>query len=102
MDMAEHYVFAAADNFDMTIENNPIFLNCLPSEFGATKDYWEDKDIPSGHLLNATYTCQATENQVQFHQTMKVVSVDTRSDEFQSMFQNSIANPPLKNPGSPK
>jgi hypothetical protein len=34
MDMAEHYVVVAADNFDMTIENNPIFLNCLPSEFG--------------------------------------------------------------------
>ena len=51
-DMAEHYVVNANDNFGTTREGHPKFANFLPSEFGATKDYWEDKGIPSGCLLN--------------------------------------------------
>ncbi len=78
----------------MTREGHQWFLNWLPSEFGATKDYWEGKGIPSRRLLNATYTCPATGNQLQVHQTMNGVPVDTRSEEFQIMYQNFIAYPP--------
>jgi hypothetical protein len=74
----------------MTIEGHPRFLNILPSKFGATKDYWEEKSIPSGRLLNTTYTCPATGNQIQVHQTMIGVPVNTGSDEFQVMYQNLI------------
>ena len=89
--MAEHYVFNANDNFGTTREGHPKFANFLPSEFGATKDYWEEKDIPPGRLLTATYTCPHTGNQIQVHQTMNGVPVDTRTDEFQIMYQNFIA-----------
>ena len=41
MDMAEHYVVTATDDFGMTREGHPGFRNWLPSEFGATKNYWE-------------------------------------------------------------
>jgi hypothetical protein len=40
MDMAEHNVVTATENLGMTREGHPRFLNLLPSEFGATKDYW--------------------------------------------------------------
>jgi hypothetical protein len=42
-DMVERYVVTATDNYGMTREGYPRFLNWLPSEFGATKDYWEEK-----------------------------------------------------------
>ena len=63
-DMGEHYIVTTSDNYGMTREGHPRFLNWLPSEFGATKDYWEGKGIPPGRLLNATYTCPATGNQI--------------------------------------
>jgi hypothetical protein len=93
-DMVEHYIVTTSDNYGMTREGHPRFLNWLPSEFGATKDYWEGKGIPPGRLLNATYTCPATGNQIQVHQTMNGVPVDTRAEEFQIMYQNFIAYPP--------
>jgi hypothetical protein len=68
MNMVEHYVVTTSDNYGMTSEGHQRF----PSEFGATKDYWEEKGILSGRLLNATNTCQATGNQV--HQTMNGVT----------------------------
>jgi hypothetical protein len=91
LDMVDHYVVTASDNYGMTRD---WFLTWLPSEFGAIKDYWEEKGIPSGRLLNATYTCPAAENQIQVHQTMNGVPVDTRSDEFQIMYQNFIVYSP--------
>jgi hypothetical protein len=95
-DMVKHYIVTVTTsvNYGMTREGHPRFLNWLPSEFGATKDYWEEKGIPSGRLLNATYTCPATRNQIQVHQTMNGVPVDTRSEDFQVMYQNFIAYPP--------
>ncbi len=42
-DMVEHYVVTTSDNYCMTSEGHLRFLNWLPSEFRATKDYWEDK-----------------------------------------------------------
>ena len=66
--MAEHYVVNADDNFGTTREGHQKFANFLPSEFGATKDYWEEKCIPLGCLLTATYTCQHTGNQIQLKQ----------------------------------
>ncbi len=62
-DIVEHYVVTTSDNYGMTREGHPKFLNWLPSDFGATKDC----------LLNATYTCPATGNQIQVHQTMNGV-----------------------------
>ena len=90
------YVVNANDNFGTTREGHPKFSNFLPSEFGATKDssYWEENGIPPGRLLTATYTCPHTGNQIQVHQTVNGVPVDTRSDEFQIMYQNFIAYPP--------
>ena len=93
-DMAEHYVVNANDNFGTTRGGHPKLANFLPSEFGAAKDYWEEKGIQPGRLLTATYTCPHTGNQTQVYQTMNGVPVDTRSDEFQTMFQNFIAYPP--------
>ena len=93
-DMSKHYVVTATDNFGVTRKGHPSFLNWLLCEFGAPKDYWEEKGIPSGRLLNVTYTCPATGNQIQVHQTMNGVPVDTRSDEFQVMYQNFIVYPP--------
>ena len=78
MDMVEHYVVTTLDNYGMTREGHPKFLNWLPSEFGTTKDYCEEKGILSGRLLNATYTCPSTGNQIQVHQTMNGVPVDSR------------------------
>ncbi len=69
-DMVEHYVVTAIDNFRMTREGHPRFLIWLPSEFGATKDYWEENAYASGRLFNATYTCPATGNQIQVRQTI--------------------------------
>jgi hypothetical protein len=40
--MAKHYIVTASDNYGMTGDGHPRFLN-WPSEFGATKDYWEEK-----------------------------------------------------------
>ena len=91
--MAEHYVITANDNFRTTKHGHPKFDNFLPSELGATKDYWEEKGIPHGRLLVATYTCPHTGSRTQVHQTMNGVPVDTRSDEFQTMYQNFIAYP---------
>ncbi len=47
MDMVEHYIVTTSDNYGMTREGHQRFLNWLPSEFGATKDYWEGKGILS-------------------------------------------------------
>ncbi len=69
-DMVEHYVVATSDNYGMPREGLTKFLNWLPSEFGATNDYWEEKGILSVRLLNATCACPATGNQIQVHQTM--------------------------------
>ncbi len=38
-DMVEHYIVTTSDNYGMTREDHQLFLNWLPSEFGATKDY---------------------------------------------------------------
>ena len=91
--MAEHYVINSSDHFKTTKQGHPKFDNFLPSELGATKDYWEEKGIPHGRLLVATYTCPHTGSRTQVHQTMNGVPVDTRSDEFQTMYQNFIAYP---------
>jgi hypothetical protein len=40
-DMVKHYIITTSDNYGMTREGHLWFLNWLPSEFGATKDYWE-------------------------------------------------------------
>ncbi len=40
-DMVEHYVVTTSDNYGMTGEGHPKFLNRLPGEFG----YWEEKGI---------------------------------------------------------
>ncbi len=93
-DMAEHYVVTATNNFSMTREGHPRFLNWLLSVFRATKDYWGENGVQSGLLLNATYTCQAYGNQIQAHKTMNAISVDTRLDEFQIMYKNLLAYPP--------
>ena len=85
-DMAEHYVINANDNFSTTREGHPKFKNFLPSEFGATKDYWKERGIPPGWLLNGTYTCSHSVNQTQVHQTMSGVPVDTRTEEFQIVY----------------
>ena len=58
--MAEHYVVYSNDNFKTTRRGHPELENFLPSELGATKDHWEEKGIPSGRLLTATYTCPHT------------------------------------------
>ena len=92
--MAEHYVVSANYNFGMTREGHPKLLNQLPSEFRATQDCWDENVTPPGRLLTATYTYQGTGNQIQVHQTMNGVAVDTRSDEFQTMYQNFIAYHP--------
>ncbi len=55
-DMVEHYIVTTSDNYGMTRGGHLRFLNWLPSEFGATKNILEGKGIPSGRLLNATYT----------------------------------------------
>ena len=34
-DMVEHYIVTTSDNYGMTREGHPRFLNWLPSEFGA-------------------------------------------------------------------
>ena len=91
--MAEHYVNNSNDNFKTTRQGHLKFDNLLPSELGATKDYWEEKGIPPGRLLTATYICPHTGNRTQVHQTMNGVPVDTRLDEFQVMYQNFIAYP---------
>ena len=66
-DMAEHYFVNDNDNFSTS---HLKFTNFFPNEFGATKDYWEEKGIPPRRLLNGTYTCPHTGNQTQDHQTM--------------------------------
>ena len=91
--MAEHYVINSSDHFKTTKQGHPMFDNFLSSELGATKDNWEEKCIPPGRLLTSTYTCPHTGSQIQVHQTMNGVPVDTRSDEFQIMYQNFIAYP---------
>ena len=55
--MAEHYVINSNDNFNTTRQGHQKFDNFLP-----TKDYWEEKGIPPGRLLTATYTCPHTGN----------------------------------------
>ena len=92
--MAEHDVINSNDNHNTTKQRHLKFDNFLPSELGATKDYWEEKGEPPGRLLTATYTCPHTGSQTQVHQTMNGVTVNTRSDEFQVMYQNFIAYPP--------
>ena len=41
--MAVHYVINSNNNFNTTRQGHPKFDNFLPSELGATKDYWEEK-----------------------------------------------------------
>ncbi len=94
VDMVKHYVVTTSDNYGMTGEGHLRFLNLFPSKFGATKDNWEGKGTLSGRVLNATYNCQATGNQIQVHQTMNGIPVDTSLDEFQIMYQNFISYPP--------
>ena len=58
--MDEHYVITSNDNFKTTKHGHLKFDNFLPSELGADKKYWEEKGIPPGLLLTATYTCPHT------------------------------------------
>jgi hypothetical protein len=44
-DMVDHYFVTATDNYCMTREGHQKSLISFPSEFGATKDDWEEKGI---------------------------------------------------------
>ena len=82
--MAKYYVINSSDHFKTTKQGHPKFDNFLPSEPGATKDYWEEKCIPPGRLLTATYTCPHTGSQTQVHQTMNGVPIDTQTSFIES------------------
>jgi hypothetical protein len=94
-DMSEHYVATDIDDIPRTRLGNPIYRGWFPSKFGADKQYQEKKGVNPGKLLNDdTYLNLHTGHQTEVHQTMSGVPVDTRSDAFQIMYQNSIAFPP--------
>jgi hypothetical protein len=74
---------------------HPSFKQWLPSHFGADKDCWEYKGTAPGRLLTASYTtCLNTENEVQVHQNIRGFQVDTRSEEFEMIYQNFISYQP--------
>jgi hypothetical protein len=83
--MSAHYVPTDIDDIPRTRLGNPTHRGRLPSEFGADRQYWEKKGV------NNTYLNQHHDTGV--HKTMSGISVETKPDAFQIMYQNFIVFP---------